>query len=596
MRRIAKKQFGIFSSIKSLGNSVRHVGRLFAQPGNEEHQTLSHTNFRFDEESSEWQSLITQNTYEEAIFLHQDMPQLQNFGTVDNPHLVYASEVPFRFVACTGPPSEDDFEYHEVMWILLRNGPLQRCSGCGQVFKLVILRDEFNPENDYYQTGQSEQMIEEFGEADVFLHTSLFRPFMFFTGEHTHMETNSNYVYSLMRMDDHDKYLTDPAFRLEHNQLVEERYAQMVKTIHDIDVSFKENFGHEPILDVSRGEYENLIETEKSIEMLNRHFERMQKFRMRAMIDPLNHERRQDRMENRRHIRLQNPTFYLGDVDEAFLQYQDYFETDCEEEPVDPEKDLERAEQKVLSRPENALRNFEFNESYTTAEERDATGMIGREIFRYKYRQAEHDQAEFELREARRIAKRDEWRASGVLEQAISEYQNLEGLLNQKDLSNVEKASLFEQSKVAYKKIIDLEIEYCLLNYESYYEDETEDVVAGVSLGSKAEQIRGLANVEKLRFLEISDLDLGNLKTEVALTMSKDNYNAQKYGFVAHLLETFALTENIERNSSILGGKKVYNVESEVNYKDYVRELKFKKDADDSPKLLENDSNSSKND
>ena len=228
MRRIAKNNFGIFSSLKSMGQSVKNVGRLVFQPGTEINETMSHTNFRFDEESSEWQSLITQNSYEEMIFLNQDMPQLQNFGTVDNPHLIYTSEVPFRFVACTGPPSEDDFEYHEVMWMLLRDGPLQRCSGCGQVFKLVRLRDEFSIDNDYYQTGLTEQTVEELGEADVWGTNSLFRPFMFFTGDHTQMETNSNYIYTLMRMDDHDRYLTDPAFRLEHNQIVEETNLSLI--------------------------------------------------------------------------------------------------------------------------------------------------------------------------------------------------------------------------------------------------------------------------------------------------------------------------------------------------------------------------------
>ena len=574
MRRIAKNNFGIFSSLKSMGQSVKNVGRLVFQPGTEINETMSHTNFRFDEESSEWQSLITQNSYEEMIFLNQDMPQLQNFGTVDNPHLIYTSEVPFRFVACTGPPSEDDFEYHEVMWMLLRDGPLQRCSGCGQVFKLVRLRDEFSIDNDYYQTGLTEQTVEELGEADVWGTNSLFRPFMFFTGDHTQMETNSNYIYTLMRMDDHDRYLTDPAFRLEHNQIVEETNRQMVDTLQKIDQSFLENFEEKIITNISREQYENVIETEKSIEMLNRHFERIQRFTMRSMLDPQNHSRREERMDIRKKVRRENPTFYLGDIDEDFLQFQDYFETDCELDPVNPQKDLKDAEKISLNQIENNLKNADFDEAYTGAKEKDATGLIDREMFRYKFREASDSKEDFKRKEERRLIKREEWMNSGVLEKAINIYTSTEKASKNKDISLVERNNLIEASKLAYKKIVDLEIELALVNYETYFESDEEDFVTGISLGKKAEQIGNLSNVEKLRLLEISDLDLDQLKSGIALTLSRENVNAQKDGFVAYLLETFTIAENIERNTSILGGKDRFNLTSEIDYKNYVNDLK----------------------
>lgn len=35
---------------------------------------------------------------------------------------------------------------------MLRDGPMQRCCSCGQVFKLVRLRDSFTPEQDYYMS------------------------------------------------------------------------------------------------------------------------------------------------------------------------------------------------------------------------------------------------------------------------------------------------------------------------------------------------------------------------------------------------------------------------------------------------------------
>lgn len=75
-------------------------------------------------------------------FQGTDTAQLSNFGTVDNPHVIFTADTPFRFVGCTGATNEDDYEGHDLTWLMLREGPMQRCYYCGQVFKLVRLRDE----------------------------------------------------------------------------------------------------------------------------------------------------------------------------------------------------------------------------------------------------------------------------------------------------------------------------------------------------------------------------------------------------------------------------------------------------------------------
>lgn len=54
---------------------------------------------------------------------------------------MFTADAPFRYVGCTGPQNEDDYESHELLWMMLREGPLQRCMVCGQVFKLVRLRN-----------------------------------------------------------------------------------------------------------------------------------------------------------------------------------------------------------------------------------------------------------------------------------------------------------------------------------------------------------------------------------------------------------------------------------------------------------------------
>jgi len=35
--------------------------------------------------------------------------QLTNFGTVDNPTVIFTADAPFRYVGCSGPQNEDDY-------------------------------------------------------------------------------------------------------------------------------------------------------------------------------------------------------------------------------------------------------------------------------------------------------------------------------------------------------------------------------------------------------------------------------------------------------------------------------------------------------
>jgi len=47
-----------------------------------------------------------------------------NFGNVDNPHVIFTADAPFRYASCTGLPNEDDYEGHEYLVFMLREGPL----------------------------------------------------------------------------------------------------------------------------------------------------------------------------------------------------------------------------------------------------------------------------------------------------------------------------------------------------------------------------------------------------------------------------------------------------------------------------------------
>ena len=67
-------------------------------------------------------------------------------------HIGFDIEVLCRYVGCTGLQNEDDYEQHELMMFMLREGPLQRCPMCGQVFKLIRLRHEWTEEMVFYRS------------------------------------------------------------------------------------------------------------------------------------------------------------------------------------------------------------------------------------------------------------------------------------------------------------------------------------------------------------------------------------------------------------------------------------------------------------
>lgn len=71
--------------------------------------------------------------------------------------------------------NEDDYEGHELLIFMLREGSLQRCQSCGQVFKLVRLRNEYSPEMDYYAPNFHPYDMQEMGEHDNTINFSVLK-------------------------------------------------------------------------------------------------------------------------------------------------------------------------------------------------------------------------------------------------------------------------------------------------------------------------------------------------------------------------------------------------------------------------------------
>lgn len=75
----------------------------------------------------------------------------------------------------------------------------------------------------------------------------------------------------------------------------------------------------------------------------------MEKFHARKFIDPENHERRENRMLDRKRKRwTENYTYFFGGLTEEEQMYRDYFETDIE---VDPEDEVveEELDEKAIA-------------------------------------------------------------------------------------------------------------------------------------------------------------------------------------------------------------------------------------------------------
>ena len=89
------------------------------------------------------------------------------FGTVDNPVLIFTSDSSWRIVICMGPGIEDDSHSHEKVFYLAREGPMNRCQVCGQCFKIVRLKDEFSAEQDYYSMMFAQISQYEYSEEDL---------------------------------------------------------------------------------------------------------------------------------------------------------------------------------------------------------------------------------------------------------------------------------------------------------------------------------------------------------------------------------------------------------------------------------------------
>ncbi len=154
---------------------------------------------------------LTQNAIDLNTWHDMESTMHSQFGTVDNPVLIFTSDSSWRIVICMGPGSEEDSHTHEKMYYFIREGPLHRCHLCGQVFKLVRLKDEFSEINDYYSFMFSQLPSYEVNEEDWSMSiTNLFGDKQ--SPNNQLLPTTNVYIH--VNPDEMDHMLVDPAYRM----------------------------------------------------------------------------------------------------------------------------------------------------------------------------------------------------------------------------------------------------------------------------------------------------------------------------------------------------------------------------------------------
>lgn len=134
----------------TVNKPYRHVKSFFEQDGLNYESQLPEGYRTHGNTAASFSASITQNAIELNQWHEMESVVHSQFGTVDNPVLIFTSDSSWRIVICMGPGVEDDSSMHEKMFYFVREGPIHRCQICGQCFKIVRLKDEFTEEQDYY--------------------------------------------------------------------------------------------------------------------------------------------------------------------------------------------------------------------------------------------------------------------------------------------------------------------------------------------------------------------------------------------------------------------------------------------------------------
>ncbi|CAD8055589.1 unnamed protein product [Paramecium sonneborni] len=492
LRIVSKKSFSstfnvldTFKTLKSVITApIRHIRSYVRQDGVHSSMTPNLTYQAFDEVLHEYYAAYSGNPFHLQVYNNLDNIQTVNFGTVDNPCVIFTADTPFRYVGCTGLQNEDDYEQHEIHLFMLREGPLQRCPMCGQVFKLVRLRQQEDEEMSYYRDSFHPIDIFELDNENV----QSINMFKMWTHREASLFESALYEQNIMvTMDNdvHDRLLVDPAYRMWRFQHGEDKLKYIDQQLKQAGYNEERVYRNPKYkLPMQKATYAAVIEAEKVLAIQERLERKVNRFHVREYLDFANHARRERRMRLRQKERWENNyTYFYGGLTEEEQLYNDYFETDQE-----LYKDDEQVEQRIDEAvaqvdPKYSPLRFDFQEAYTHNPEEDQTSLLEKKLWRFKYRLAFDCTKDYQVRE-KRLIERHLARMTKDPEY-IAVFKNLQTAVNSEN-----EFALLEAEKNYYN----LAAKEGFLQYKDYFEGDA---------SAEIELVEELYNASPLAFSKI---------------------------------------------------------------------------------------------
>lgn len=257
----------------------------------------------------------------------------------------------------------------------------------------------------------------------------------------------------------------------------------------------------------------------------DRIFNKVEKFDARAMTDPINHERRERRLLDKKRERwITNYTFFFGNLTEQEQQYRDYFETEIEDDPEDDWIDEKLDEIHIASQGQfdPALYDFvDYTQVHDAHENFD--DIVEKKLFKYKYRQNASNLSTYERRQYR---VRDRFLERAKTRDPILE-QNLNDLLasDSRDSNLATIVTAPERFRMVAEEETRPFREYmvgeALQQYQDFYETDEEEQ-------GFFEYMSNLTNRDKIRFMEIfEDYTVNPSDNKEYVMIEKREYNPE---------------------------------------------------------------------
>ena len=474
---------------------------------------------------------LTRNAFDLHQWHEMESVVHSQFGTIDNPVLIFTSDSSWRIVICMGPGIEDDSNSHEKIFYMVREGPINRCQVCGQCFKIVRLKDEFNEQQDYYTLMFS--TVSHFDVAEEDMNVSLISLF----GDRPSVQFQSvpaTNVYIHVNADEADRILVDPAYKLERLKEANEKLHAMHNAYAEIDRQLSEARTMLPT-QYGRDNYETWYKIELAINKFDRIFNRVERFQARKFNDPENHERREKRMQDRMKQRwTENFTYFLGDMTEEEQQYRDYFQTDIELDPEDEFLEEIKDRQRLAVDGQFDPKLYDFIDTGLHDEVHETyDDIVEDKIFKFKYRQNADPPRLYKQRQQRVV---DRFYAR-LPDRDPSIGQDLATLFLEDEKFRSPAALLLEHEKFgdiavektkAYREYM---VKEAVQQYKDYYEDDAEEQ-------KFFEYLDNLPNRDQIRFMEIfEDFTINKTAQTGHILISKREFNPELSAFSNLLLD-----------------------------------------------------------